>query len=387
MSRQFAVIGLGFGDEGKGRVVDCLCSRLPNSVVVRFSGGHQAGHNVVIKDPAEGLDVQHVFSNFGSGTFRGCPTIWSRFCTFEPIGFLREYNILVSKGVKPVIYIDSQCPVVTPYDINDNRRIDSYKNHGSCGVGFGATVDREARFYSLTFLDLFYPSVLQIKLEQIRKYYEGGTFNFDTVGLAEFFDSCEIISKLPGASFIENRPACDNVIFEGSQGLMLDQHFGLFPHVTRSNTGLKNLEHTELLGDTHVILVTRAYQTRHGNGPMTNEDILNNIKIDTKETNLDSTFQGKFRRSLLDVSLLEYAIKKEVLFRSVKTKHLAITCLDHIECEYRFTYNGEVVICADRNDFVDRVSSILKLPVAFLSDSPVAHTMEDFTGPWQVAIK
>ncbi len=72
-----AVIGLGFGDEGKGVVTEYLCSQDPeHTVVVRFSGGQQAGHKV-----CKG-DTEHIFSNFGSGTLSGCPTYWSEHCTF-----------------------------------------------------------------------------------------------------------------------------------------------------------------------------------------------------------------------------------------------------------------------------------------------------------------
>jgi adenylosuccinate synthase len=68
--------------------------------VIRFSGGHQAGHTVVTDD------TRHVFSNFGSGTLRGVPTYWSKFCTVEPIGLLNELDALKIKGYNPILYID-----------------------------------------------------------------------------------------------------------------------------------------------------------------------------------------------------------------------------------------------------------------------------------------
>ena len=131
-----AVIGLGFGDEGKGVVTDFLCSRDPGSTqVVRFSGGHQCGHKV-IKD-----DVEHVFASFGSGTLRGCPTFWSRHCTFDPVGFWKEYALLQEKGVVPRIHIHPECPVTTIYDVYANRHAVEVE-HGTTGTGFFQTKKR-----------------------------------------------------------------------------------------------------------------------------------------------------------------------------------------------------------------------------------------------------
>ena len=132
------VLGIGFGDEGKGMTVDRLCSHSPDdTLVVRFSGGHQVGHTVV-RD-----EYRHVFSNFGSGTLRGVPTYWSQYCTVEPIGLLRELSILKQENINPILYIDAKCPITTPYDIEYNRKIESKNMHGSCGVGFGTTLNEK----------------------------------------------------------------------------------------------------------------------------------------------------------------------------------------------------------------------------------------------------
>ena len=160
------VVGACFGDEGKANVVDHLCSRNTaiklcskeqntdnNTLVVRFSGGHQCSHTVVLDN-----GIKHVFSNFGSGSFRGVPTYWSPYCTVEPIGLLVEAEILIAKGVKPIIYIDEQCPITTPYDIKSNQyNYDTATRTkvSTCGVGFNATLVREANFRHLTFGDIF----------------------------------------------------------------------------------------------------------------------------------------------------------------------------------------------------------------------------------------
>ena len=132
-----AVIGLGFGDEGKGTTTEYLCSQFSNPLVIRFSGGHQAGHTVVHDD------VSHIFSNFGSGTLSGYPTYWSKYCTVYPFALLNELEILLEKGITPKLFIDPQCPITTPYDKEYNQLSEKKNKHGSCGVGYSATIERE----------------------------------------------------------------------------------------------------------------------------------------------------------------------------------------------------------------------------------------------------
>jgi adenylosuccinate synthase len=135
-----AVVGLGFGDESKGSTVDYLCSLGDVSAVVLFNSGPQAAHNVVLSDGRH-----HTFSQYGSGAFRGVPTVLSRFKTVDPIGFMREREHLYSLGVgwpaiKPVV--DGECLLTTPWHmgVNRNREAKRTKRHGSCGLGHGETI-------------------------------------------------------------------------------------------------------------------------------------------------------------------------------------------------------------------------------------------------------
>lgn len=353
-----AVIGLGFGDEGKGNFTNYLCCKSRNSLVIRFSGGHQAGHTVVYQNK------KHVFSNFGSGTLVGTPTYWSKFCTFEPIDFLNEFGKLKKLKIDPLIYIDERCPMTTPYDKYWNRVSETTDCYGSCGLGFGTTLEREKRYYSLTFLDLFYPEILKIKLDNIKKYY----YKIE-IDLSGFLESCKAIRQLKNVKIVCGLPKdYSNYIFEGSQGLMLDQHYGFFPNVTRSNTGTKNI--LKMIDEKlEVFLITRAYQTRHGNGVMTNENFKHNIKINPTETNTFNKHQGNFRRTLLDVSLLEYAIKKDKYILNCKNKNLVITCIDHIKNECRFTYKNEIINCINKIEFIRKISEILEINNVYINDS------------------
>jgi len=373
-----AVIGIGFGDEGKGITTDFLCSQSRNPMVVRFSGGHQAGHTVVLNG------VRHVFSNFGSGTLRGVPTYWSKYCTVNPIGIINEYNKLIDKGVIPKLYIDEKSPITTPYDVLYNQTVERVKLHGSCGVGVGATIEREENYYSLLFGDIFYPSVFKIKLEEIRKYYSFKDEKFLFVDVDEFIKCVELIKENKNIQITNGIPyylpysyhKYDELIFEGSQGLLLDASIGFFPHVTRTNVSTKNI--VDMGYSPKIYLVTRAYQTRHGNGAMTNGHIPNNIKIDINETNHKNKYQGEFRRAILDLDLLKYAISKDDYIRNQEHKSLVITCLDHVVDEYRFTYQGEIINSLNQNEFVEKISKILKINDIYISETNEADKIKKF---------
>ena len=366
-----AVIGLGFGDCGKGLVVDHLASRLPDSLTVRFSGGHQAGHTVVSNG------IRHVFSNFGAGTLQGLPTYWRETCTVCPVGLTNELRILKDKGVDPRILIHDNCPVVTPMDRAANRAREEKDKHGSCGVGFGETIQREEDYYSLRFIDIFYPDILAERLKNIADYYYRGHDASEDIcaDMEEFIERCREISE---AKEIERTSGVfspdESCIFEGSQGLLLDQNYGFFPNVTRSNTGSTNI--AKFARETEWYLVTRAYQTRHGNGFMTNEDRPHNIKKNENETNV-TNYQGEFRRTLLDVSLLEYAISRDDIIRRARNRVLVITCMDHIENEYRFTYKGEIVFCSDMEDFARKVADRLCITRVLVSMSDDGTQIEE----------
>jgi adenylosuccinate synthase len=216
--KSLAVIGALFGDEGKGSIVDRLCAKAINPLVIRFCGGHQAGHHVVIND-----ELDHVFSNFGSGTLRGFDTYWSPFCTVDPVGLLNELDNLLKlplEDLTPKIYIDAKCPITTPLDKKSNVHRDAVRGHGTCGVGFGETLRREENRCSLLFSDLFTPSVLSIKCDMITQYY-GYEFPMYGSDVDDFFESCRALTRTSNVEMVYDFPAGDytEYIFEGAQGL------------------------------------------------------------------------------------------------------------------------------------------------------------------------
>ena len=357
--RNKAVIGLGFGDEGKGLVTNYLSLQDPYAVVVRYSGGQQAGHTVV-KD-----NVRHIFSNFGSGTLNNAHTYWSQYCTVDPIGIYNELQILLEKQVSPKLFIHRKCPVTTLMDKRINQEKDSI--NGTCGVGVGSTKQREEDHYSLLFEDLFNPTALNIKLGLIQNYYQ----RYDE--LETFKQYVNFVTNSPHISAYTNLPFISAKIFEGSQGLLLDQNYGFFPHVTRSNVGTPNI--LELGYNPECYAVTRAYQTRHGNGPMTNMHIEHNIKSNPEETNVYNLWQGHFKVSILDLDLLQYAVSKDSYLN--ENRHtLVVTCVDHILDDLRFTCNGKVHSFATPEDFLSAMANLLNFENVLVSYSDKSENIQ-----------
>lgn len=332
------VVGLGFGDEGKGITTDYLCSQNENSLVVRFSGGQQCGHNVCLGDKS------HVHSNFGSGTLRGLPSFFSEHCTFYPVTMFNEFKVLEKKNISPKLYLHPLTKLTTPYDIIANRILERKNNHGSCGLGIGTTMKRDEIGFKLFAIDLANENLLKIKLGGIKTYYEKRVeiVGKDKDWLAEELESFyaflpHLPIKIVDYNFLQS---FEEIIFEGSQGIMLDQNHGIFPHVTFANTTSKNaIEICDELGirKRKVFYVTRCYSTRHGVGWMPNETKIELINTEA-EINVFNEHQKDFRLSEIDYDLLNYALKIDEIYSCDVKKNLVVTCLDQRE-NFQFDYS------------------------------------------------
>jgi len=268
---------------------------------------------------------------------------------FGIIPKMKEADLLQKNfGIIPKIYMHIDCPVTTPFDKLANITNWETIYHGTCGVGVGATFQREEDFHSIHVGDLQYMEVLELKLAGLVTYYNTGVPD-----LIEFLDA--IHRMLPLIQIVTEMPYFREQIFEGAQGLLLDQNIGFFPHVTRSNTGSKNI--LELLNGTelHYYLITRCYQTRHGHGPITNKEIPLRIKPNPKETNKYNAHQGHFRTSVLDLSLLKYGMERDKGIRKSSNKTLVVTCCDQIEGSYQFTIAGK--LCTGTQARFERILS------------------------------
>jgi adenylosuccinate synthase len=345
-----AVIGANFGDEGKGLAVHTLVARDPDAAVIRFNGGAQAGHTVVAEDGR-----RHVFSHFGAGAFLGAVTFLSRFFVVQPPIFAREAAELAGIRVKPVVFVDPDAQVTTPFDVFINQWVEETRGgvrHGSVGIGFGETIERFELGYPLAVRDLGDDKYIMEILTRIRDVWlplrlaklgvqftaERQNAAADPAVMRQYLEQIHILRQNTSPAPIDAVLTSKNIVFEGAQGLLLDMDRGLkFPYVTRSNTGLKNvLTLATDAGIEHLdaIYMTRAYLTRHGAGPLPNEVPKLAFADVVDPTNLPNPWQGALRFAPLDLDFLRTMIAEDLSDAAATGVEvdagIGVTCVDQI---------------------------------------------------------
>jgi len=373
MSNAKIVVGSIWGDEGKGITTDFLCRKKPyDTMVVRFSGGQQAGHNVKIDG------VSHVHSNFGSGTLRGAPSYFSHHCTIYPVTMFREAFELSEKHIPIEHYIHPLVNVTTPADVAWNRLTAPETNHGSCGIGVGATMKRNIESpYKVYGVDLNHIDSLKQKVTSVYRYYKDKLhLDFPRLKILEeiYNEESKYFWKYVEKINFEVRPYSflkeyEDIVFEGSQGILLDMDHGIFPHVTYANTTSKNaISIARDLGieDIEIFYVTRCYQTRHGEGWMSNQDEIELINTED-EINKFNEWQKDFKVTEIDYDLLNQSFEIDNIYSEGLPKNLVVTCLDQRE-NFEFDY--------------DKLST--KFKKVYNSHSPDSKDFEEFKNlfPW-----
>lgn len=277
----YVVVGLQYGDEGKGKITDVLSAK--SDYVVRFQGGDNAGHTVYVGDE------KFVLHLLPSGVLQ-CPgkCFIANGVVVNPKAFISEIKQIESKGMKTDhVFISRRAHVIMPYHI----LLDTYREEEQGGTVIGTTKkgigpcyeDKIARV-GIRMVDLLNPDVLREKIEKnlrvknsmFEKYFEKPTLDIDEI-FEEFKALGEELKDRIVDTEVELNEAIKegkNVLFEGAQALMLDIDFGTYPYVTSSSpstggvctgagvppTALENL-----------IGVAKAYTTRVGNGPFPSE--------------------------------------------------------------------------------------------------------------------
>lgn len=352
MEKQNVVIaGLAFGDESKGQWTDHLARRLNADLVVRYCGGPNAQHNVVLPG-----GLHHQFSSFGSGTLAGAPTLLSKHVLVEPLMLANEAKVLKKKlGRDPfeTLFIDENCLVITPYHIlacRARERARGNDRHGTAGVGLGEAVNLALKKPDLALrmkhLHGEYPKSPVPRLRAIWDFLRNdiGEELFTTLTPEAIVEAWNEV--IPHLNFVSSDEALDkiktsssrgSVIFEGSQGVLLDQDYGFHPYTTWSKTTPTNaLELCKEAGlaRPYILGLTRTYLTRHGLGPLPTENIV--WPGDFTETHTkDDSEPGRFRVGCLDWNLLNYAGKV------VSPDGVAVSHLDRLPTE------GKVPVCTD----------------------------------------
>ncbi len=353
-TKAFGVIGAAYGDEGKGLVTDFLAHRAlahGSAIVARFNGGAQAGHTVQLPN-----GVRHVFHHWGSGALAGASTyLGSRFAV-HPLLWRQETERLADLGACLELYVDPRAPITLPSDVMINQAIEAARGqdrHGSCGVGFGEACERlEHEGMALTVGELAGMSddealgkMKAIVAQHVPARLKALGLPADALeGVVDrpviwerFLDDCRCFLLNATLATPGTLAGFDTVIFEGAQGLALDEELGDFPYVTRSKTGLPYL--VELaeeagLSEVEVLYLTRAYTTRHGAGPLPFECGHSDLGRILDATNVPNDYQGTLRFAPLQPLALLDRIRRDRQRIETKLKltfGLAMGCLDQVD--------------------------------------------------------
>lgn len=348
--KAFVVIGLGFGDEGKGSIVDWLTREEDSTLTVRFNGGAQAAHHVVTPEGQE-----HTFHMFGSGTFAGADTYLSQHVLVNPELIAVEASELIDLGIiNPLrrLFIHQDAPITTPFHVALNRLKEMSRgngHHGSCGLGIGETMVDVLAGKALTWKELLEPNKLYRRLKEIadEKYGEALELHppqpphahdhwFTEMQvlrahhrtLDEILDTYKTVAKHTWTG-VGVMPTAETVIFEGAQGVLIDQKYGQAPFHTWSDCTPHNALEILKGKEATILGVTRAYMTRHGAGSFPTET--DHPFVQPDNTNEINDYQGKLRYGWPDLQLLRYAAR--ACRQDGGLDALAITCLDQLRTE------------------------------------------------------
>ena len=332
--RAYVLVDLGFGGAGKGLFTDHLVRRTAAALVVRYNGGAQAGRNVVTPDGRH-----HTFAQLGAGTFvPGVRTFLSRYVAVHPTALLVEAEALAAVGVDDALSrlsISENAPIVTPFHQAAGRLRELARGadrHGSCGIGVGEAVRdaRERPDESVVAGDLRDGALLRSKLAKIRDRkwaeiealgpladrsasWELGVFKNRALAdrwLARAGGLAERGRIVPDSTLGTALAGVGAVVFEGAQGVLLDEWAGFHPFTTWSRcTGENALALlAEAAADLAVmqIGVLRTHAVRHGPGPFPTETP--ELQSAVVEHNVQDDWQGKVRYGWFDAVLARYAL-------------------------------------------------------------------------------
>jgi len=282
MGKNVVIVGTQWGDEGKGKIVDLLTDQA--EVVVRFQGGHNAGHTLVINGEKT---VLHLIP---SGILRkNVQCFVGNGVVVSPQALVEEIKMLETNGipVKQRLIISEACQLILPYHValDHAREIARGKSAiGTTGRGIGPAYEDKVSRRGLRVGDLLHRERFATKLREVldyhnfalQYYYKVDTVDFQKV-LDETLEIAEIINPLIGdvtELLHQSQIQGQNILYEGAQGTLLDIDHGTYPYVTSSNTTAGNAATGSGVGPVHldyVLGITKAYTTRVGSGPFPTE--------------------------------------------------------------------------------------------------------------------
>lgn len=408
----YVVVGSAFGDEGKGRHTDYLSEKYESldTIVIRYNGGAQAGHTVQLSDGR-----RHVFSHFGSGSLIGISTYLSEDFICNPIVFREEYDSLEENfRISPSVIIDSNAMFTIPSDMIINQAIETIRGsdrHGSCCLGINETVLRyksnilkhpklaevslsELQNYIDEVLQVYVPNRLKdlgISIKDLPENFRDHLYNKNIIDrYIEDFRFMRGMSRCAGKSYIAKW--FRNLIFEGAQGLMLDElNESYAPNLTTSRTGTTNVSKfisyiNELYPDSEfnveVNYLVRTYMTRHGAGRFDSEvssrKAIPGHVYDT--TNVDNEWQGPLRYGYLDIDQISDYINRDYGDLLISTqnidnilysKNIVVGHADQVgRGSYTLAITDGIVYCMKVMDILKEFRKTVRWDTAYISTSP-----------------
>ncbi|WP_295516564.1 adenylosuccinate synthase [uncultured Pseudomonas sp.] len=282
MGKNVVVLGTQWGDEGKGKIVDLLTDQA--AAVVRYQGGHNAGHTLVIDGQKTILRL------IPSGILRAdTQCLIGNGVVLSPEALFKEVGELEARGV-PVrerLRISSACSLILPYHVALDQAREKARGEakiGTTGRGIGPAYEDKIARRGLRVGDLFHPERFAIKLKEVLDYHNfvlQNYFNEPPVDFQKTYDEAmehakvlqplvvDVVSRLH-----ELRKAGENLMFEGAQGTLLDIDHGTYPFVTSSSTTAGGVATGSGVGPLYldyILGITKAYTTRVGSGPFPTE--------------------------------------------------------------------------------------------------------------------
>lgn len=339
-----AVIGLQWGDEGKGKIVDYLSEKF--DLVARYQGGNNAGHTVIVED------VTYKLNLIPSGVIRGKVCFLGQGIVLDPDHFLKEYQQICEKISNPNIYLSSNIPLILPYhkqlDKINESILTGEDKIGTTAKGIGPAYQDKVGRKSIKLYDLKSLDKIKEKLESIKKFYDPvlNAYQEEAINIDQYLTILDSFYKEVGSLIVDNSFLKKNfnqqkILFEGAQGALLDLDHGSYPFVTSSNTISSNIMiGSGLQVDYQTVGIFKAYATRVGNGPFPSE-LFDQIGDYIAETGVEygTVTKRKRRCGWLDLVSLKYSCQINQVNELCITKIDVLNNLEEIKiCK---SYQGQ----------------------------------------------
>ncbi len=331
-----AVIGLQWGDEGKGKIVDYLSEDF--DLVVRYQGGNNAGHTVIVDDTTYKLNL------IPSGVIRGKICFLGQGVVLDPNHFSNEYDQIKKKINNPEIYLSSNISLILDYhkqlDKINESILNTEKKIGTTSKGIGPAYQDKVGRKSIKLYDLKSKKIIEEKMHSIKKFYDPilESFNESKINIEQTIQDLLIFYDVVNELIVDNSQIKKEfknkkILFEGAQGALLDLDHGSYPFVTSSNTVSSNIViGSALQVDYQTVGIFKAYATRVGNGPFPSE-LFDDIGdyIAEKGVEIGTVTKRKRRCGWLDLVSLKYSCEINLVNELCMTKADVLNNLSEIK--------------------------------------------------------